>query len=122
VAHQALSSLRDEGVRVLTYYPSIAGIADDDFVLFATRYRLAVLPGQADEVARGALLMYLPVDEDVFERKALQRVKILRGTPASDIPFDTSTRFGLAVNRRTAGLLGLTIPREVLVIAEEVYD
>ena len=121
-ADRALASLRGQGVRVLDYWGRIAGINEEDALLFATRYGLVVFPGHPDQVPKGALLMHEAADDAAQQRKALQLVKILRGTPPGDIPFDTSTRFRLLLNRRTAGLMGLTIPREILLIADKVYD
>lgn len=121
-ADRALASLRSQGVRVLDYWGRIAGINEEDALQFATKYGLVVFPGHPDQVPKGALLMHEAADEDAQQRKALQLVKILRGTPPGDIPFDTSTRFRLLLNRRTAGLMGFTIPREILLIADKVYD
>ena len=121
-ADRALASLRGQGVRVLDYWGRIAGINEEDALQFATKYGLVVFPGHPDQVPKGALLMHEAADEDAQQRKALQLVKILRGTPPGDIPFDTSTRFRLLLNRRTAGLMGFTIPREILLIADKVYD
>jgi ABC-type uncharacterized transport system substrate-binding protein len=113
--------MRGQGVRALSLWTPVAGIPDEDYaLLLATKYGLVTVP--ESDVSRGGLLAYVVADEDVQERKALQLVKILRGAHPAQIPFDTPRRFRLMLNGKTAGLLGLTIPREILLLADHVHD
>jgi len=121
-ADRVFASLKGEGVRVLDLYGKVPGIPGNDFTLFATRYGLVSLPSHINEVEKGALMMLLPMETDIEQRMALQLARILRGTPPGDIPFDTSTRFGMAFNRKTARILGLTIPPDILLRADAVVD
>jgi putative ABC transport system substrate-binding protein len=73
--------------------------------------------------ARAGGLMSLGTDlEDQFKRAASFVDKILRGARPGDLPVEMPTTFTLAVHRGTARNLGLTIPRAVLLRANEVID
>ena len=119
-ADRTLVSLRREGIRVLSPFATVAGVPDD--VLYTTKYGFATIPSDEDTVARGGLLGYFSQDDDVNQRMAAQVARILRGTPAGDIPFETPRRVLLLLNRKAAATLGVTIPREILVLADKVYD
>ena len=46
--------------------------------------------------------------------------KILRGMPPGDIPFEGPTAFSLRVNMKTANRIGVKVPDDLVVLADEV--
>ena len=70
--------------------------------------------------AHGALLTYGPSLETLFHAAAPYVDKILRGADPAELPVEQPRAFDLAVNRRTAQGLGLTVPLAVLLQATEV--
>jgi putative ABC transport system substrate-binding protein len=87
----------------------------------ALRHRLPSIAFR--EVAEaGGLLSYGVNLNEMFRRSAVFVDKLLKGAKAGDIPVEQSTRFELVFNRRTAKALGVTIPENVLVLANKVIE
>lgn len=106
-------------------------LAFTDVVIFNNWKRIAELARERRmltlcefrEMARaGCLLSYGP-DLSEFGRITARQVdRILKGTKPAELPMEMATRFKLVINMATARELGITIPRNVLLRADELIE
>ena len=114
---KAIASMRKEGcLAAMVFAASDAPILEQTL-----QHRIAVSDPEIE--LDGALMYYQPVRE-LGERSAVQlpaiAARILRGERPQDIPFDGPSRYRLALNLRTARKIGVTIPRDLLLRADQV--
>ena len=88
----------------------------------AMRHRLPTMFSQGEFVDAGGLMSYGPDYGDLFRRSAVYVDKILKGARPADLPVEQATKFELAINRKTAKVLGLTIPPSLLHRADHVIE
>jgi putative tryptophan/tyrosine transport system substrate-binding protein len=88
----------------------------------AAQYGLPSIWEASAYVRDGGLLSYGPSFADMYRRSAGYVAKILNGAKAADLPVEQPVRFELAVNLKTARLLGITIPPTLIARADEVIE
>jgi putative ABC transport system substrate-binding protein len=76
---------------------------------------------QREYAASGGLMRYGENLSDFFRRAAFFADKIFKGANPGDLPVEQPTRFHLTINRKTDAL-GLTIPSQIYIFADEVID
>jgi len=91
-------------------------------ITLALGARLPTIFYGREHVQAGALMAYGPNYLNLFRRTGELVDKILRGTKPGDIPVEEPTKFELVFNLTTAKALGLTIPHNLLVLADEVIE
>jgi putative ABC transport system substrate-binding protein len=91
----------------------------DDFVAFSLQRKLPLCAPSLLQTQAGALFSYGFAHRLIGRQAARLADQILRGTAPADLPVETAEN-QLAVNLRTARAIGLAIPAEILMQAEEV--
>jgi putative ABC transport system substrate-binding protein len=86
----------------------------------AARNRLPATYPARDFVEAGGLIAYAINYPDLYFRFARYADKIFKGAKPGDLPVEQPSKFELAINVATAKALGLTVPRSLLLRADEV--
>jgi putative tryptophan/tyrosine transport system substrate-binding protein len=93
------------------------------FVVSAAHYRVSAIYPFRHFVAAGGLMYYGPENiVDQWRQAASYIDRLFAGAHPHDLPVQLPTKFELIINLKTANDLGLTIPRDFLLIADEVIE
>jgi putative ABC transport system substrate-binding protein len=95
-------------------YSRIAGLAADS--------RLPAIYAAREGVDIGGLMSYGANLSDLSRQTAVYIDKILKGAKPAELPVQQPTKFELVINLKTAKVLGLTITRDFLLLADEVIE
>jgi putative ABC transport system substrate-binding protein len=87
---------------------------------FASKSRLPAIYPHRGFVEAGGLMSYAANPADLFRRAASYVDKILKGANPADLPIEQPTKFELVINLKTAKQIGVTIPPDVLIWADQV--
>jgi putative ABC transport system substrate-binding protein len=88
----------------------------------ALKAKVPCVAGWRGFVESGALASYAPDFLALFRRAAHYVDRILKGAKPEDLPVEQPSKFELVVNLRTAAAIGDTIPKTVLLRADEVIQ
>jgi len=84
--------------------------------------RLPTMHGYREYVEAAGLMSYGANLPDLYRRSADYVDKILRGANPGDMPVEQPTKFDLIINLTTAKALTLTIPKSLLLRANELIE
>jgi putative ABC transport system substrate-binding protein len=94
----------------------------DVIIAAALRHRLPVM-GATDFFPRAGALMSYGFDiVDQYVNSASYIDRILKGANPADLPVQQPTKYSLIINLKTAKVLGLTVPPNMLDLADEVIE
>ena len=91
-------------------------------VELALQARLPTMFGQREYAQEGGLMSYGETLFEFYRRAASYVDKIFKGAKPADLPIEQPTLFKLVINRKTADALGVTIPSQLYIFADEVIE
>jgi putative ABC transport system substrate-binding protein len=94
----------------------------DQILSHAARFAIPTMFAYSHDARAGGLLSYGPDLNELFRQMGAYTGRILKGEKPGDLPVQFPTKFELVVNLKTAKALGLTIPPNLLAIADEVIE
>jgi putative ABC transport system substrate-binding protein len=113
---------REPGSGLIAMTDSFLTVHRKSIIAQAARYKVPAIYWFGSIVDEGGLIAYGIDYTDLFRRAAPYVDRILRGAKPADLPVEMPTTYELAINRKTATALGLTIPQSLLLRADKVIE
>ena len=88
----------------------------------ALQHRLPTIAGWRIYAEAGSLIAYGGSVPALCRRSVSYVDKILKGAKPGELPVELPDKYELFINARTAKVLGLTLPRSILVRADGVIE
>jgi len=91
-------------------------------VEFATKHRLVSMYPGLEFVEAGGLMFYGGSIAEMYRMAGVYIDRIFRGASPRDLPVEQPIKFDMVINARAAKTLGVTIPRTLLLRADQVIQ
>jgi putative tryptophan/tyrosine transport system substrate-binding protein len=89
---------------------------------FTEEQRLPNVNAYKELVEVGGLMSYGPSYEDMHKRAAIYVDKILKGAKPADLPIEQPSKFTFIINLKAAKALDITVPSQLLGLADQLIE
>lgn len=113
---------RKEQVVLIGTDPAYGLVFRDRIVALAAQYKIPALYDSRDFIVAGGLVSYGSVLPDTWRQAGIYVGRVLKGEKPADLPIVQPTRFETVINLKTARMLDLQIPPNVLALADDTID
>ena len=94
----------------------------EQIIALAAQSRLPTIYATRGAVMLGGLMSYGVLTDDMYRVAGIYAGQILKGATPAESPVALPARFELIINNRTAQALRITVPRRLLIRADEIID
>src|SRR5689334_22305204 len=120
---QAVTAMKRDGAKIIIVQPSPFTYRERArIVASASQNGLATIFGFPAAAKDGALIAYGPDYLQMNRRAPFYVNQILKGTKPADLPVELPTKISLLVNVKTAKTLGIEVPLQFLIRADELIE
>ncbi len=117
----AFARLAEKQSEVLLVSPSpFFSSQRKEIVALAAQHRVPALYFEREYADAGGLMSYGANNPEQYRQLGIYAGRILNGVKPGDLPVMRATRYELIINLKTAKALGLTVPKALLSIADQV--
>jgi len=92
------------------------------FATLTARDKIPATYDTRDIVAAGGLMSYGTDFADTYRQVGVYTGRVLKGAKPADLPVVQSTKFEFVINMTTAKALGLNVPTQLQLLADEVIE
>ena len=117
------AAMKDAGVQAVMFNPDGWAFTYRDLIAKLSLAKGLPLSAYSRQSFSAGSLMSYGVDHDaICYRVAVYVDKLLKGAKPSELPVEQPTKFEFLINLNTARALGLTVPKSMLLRADEVIE
>jgi putative tryptophan/tyrosine transport system substrate-binding protein len=119
----AIDAAHAAGARALNMLASVLFQANRQLIFDRTvALSMPAIYQFPESVEEGGFAAYGPRLDQIFRQVAMLIARLFRGERPQDVPVEQPTAFELAINVKTANIIGVSIPEILLIRADKVIE